>query len=521
MNDKIITKLKAKKQDFITQSKKKENKNIKYLENKHILNKKTGEIKSIKYDLVDKYSKDYNYISSVSNHINQIAIIQNLVPIFLTITLPSQYHPTTTNKKNVRIYNKNFKYSLDDYIEKGYKTIQDNYRKLLRVLTKNNTKNNTKTPYFRIVEYHQDLTPHLHCIIFFPSDVVDKKVNDIDRVIKRMVEIEELGKQYKVEVLRDVEKGAGYLLKYLKKTIKPKNKNDLYLLDGWKKLNNIRLFTHSQTTLNKADFIRVLGDFVYNIEPLIKKTNEYFNRYTHIAKSTEYMIFKNKDIETKKVDVKIKEIQNNLKGNKYIYLVVESKEKKEVISKVTKNYMQGIQKKVNHLIDYILNCNNVNGKINEINKYIIKQKKEFDVIKATLYNKKNIKNLGLNKIKKALAKYDNNFKDVEALLKKILDVNYKIVKQKLAKYDNYEFDFRTKKGNEYFNNYMTLKNKIKNITKKLDVNVLGILDTIENNVIELIEVKYKTLDKEIYRVMKNEVIKVYDKKDVEMIEWKN
>ena len=103
MNDKIITKLKAKKQDFITQSKKKENKNIKYLENKHILNKKTGEIKSIKYNLVDKYSKDYNYISSVSNHINQIAIIKNLVPIFLTITLPSKYHPTTTNRKNARI----------------------------------------------------------------------------------------------------------------------------------------------------------------------------------------------------------------------------------------------------------------------------------------------------------------------------------------------------------------------------------------------------------------------------------
>ena len=490
------------------------------------MNKKTGEIKNIKYNLVDKYSKDYNYISSVSNHINQIAIIKNLVPIFLTITLPSQYHPTTTNRKNVRIYNKNFKYSLDDYIEKGYKTIQDNYRKLLRVLTKNNTKNNTKTPYFRIVEYHQDMTPHLHCIMFFPSDVVDKKVNDIDRVIKRMVEIEELGKQYKVEVLRDVEKGAGYLLKYLKKTIKPKNKNDLYLLDGWKKLNNIRLFTHSQTTLNKADFIRVLWDFVYNIEPFIKKTNEYFNRYTHIAKRTEYMIFKNKDIETKKVDVKIKEIQNNLKGNKYIYLVVESKEKKEVISKVTKNYMQGIQKKVNHLIDYILNCNNVNGKMNEINKYIIKQKKEFDVIKETLYNKKNIKKLGLNKIKKALREYENNFKDIETLnnKNKTLYDDYREYR-KLKNNNIGNFNFKTKNDIEKWNIYckqnLEYRNIIKNITKKLDVNVMGILDVIENNVIELIEVKYKTLDKEIYRVMKNEVIKVYDKKDMEMIEWKN
>jgi hypothetical protein len=33
------------------------------------------------------------------------------------------------------------------------------------------------------------------------------------------------------------------------------------------------------------------------------------------------------------------------------------------------------------------------------------------------------------------------------------------------------------------------------------------------------ETKYRTLDKKIYRIVKNEIIKLYDKKDVEMVEF--
>ena len=105
---------------YIKYSQEREESTKRFLQDKQIYNKNTGVFTPISgFTLQKKYSKDYNYISSVTNHINQIAIIKNLVPVFLTITLPSKYHPTTTiNKK--RIPNKKFDIKLGKNYKKNY-----------------------------------------------------------------------------------------------------------------------------------------------------------------------------------------------------------------------------------------------------------------------------------------------------------------------------------------------------------------------------------------------------------------
>ena len=103
---------------YIKYSQERESSTQRFLQNKQIFNKNTGEFTPIGgFTLQKKYSKDYNYVSSVTNHINYLAVLQNLVPVFLTITLPSKYHPTATITNKKRIPNKKFDTKLGrDYI---------------------------------------------------------------------------------------------------------------------------------------------------------------------------------------------------------------------------------------------------------------------------------------------------------------------------------------------------------------------------------------------------------------------
>ena len=57
------------------------------------------------------------------------------------------------------------------------------------------------------------------------------------------------------------------------------------------------------------------------------------------------------------------------------------------------------------------------------------------------------------------------------------------------------------------------------LNKKIDIKMLEVLDDMEALLVEIMETKYRTLDKRIYRIMQNEIIKLYDKKDVEMVEF--
>ena len=246
--------------EFIRIAKEKEQNTKNYLD-KHVLRMlDMNEFVGMSFSLKKKAELDYRYYKGVSDYINKVAEEKGLVPIFLTYTLPSEYHPTTT-KTGKREWNPNYNpnYTIND----GYKLLQKAFRELTRYFKKKETnKNLDDIPYIRMMEYHKDYTVHGHAVVFLPESLVELFEAKFHRIRKQF----KLGEQYDFEILKDKSKGSGYLLKYLRKTMLSENEADLYVLDGWRKANRIRLFTHSQTFLKRKDFEKILPYYIEDIE---------------------------------------------------------------------------------------------------------------------------------------------------------------------------------------------------------------------------------------------------------------
>jgi len=252
------------KEEFIRIAQETEQKTKNYLD-KHIMKLlNMNEFVGMSFSLKKKMKLDYLYYKGVSDYINRIAESRSLVPVFFTYTLPSEYHPTTTygcRDGEERCWNK--KYNSELTIRDGYKLLQKAFRELTRYFKKKETnKNLLEIPYFRMIEYHDDFTPHLHAVIFLPEYLIEIFEKKFHRIRKDYG----LGKEYDFEVLEDKSKGSGYLLKYLRKMMLSSNEESLYILDGWRKAHGIRLFTHSRTFLKRKDFEKILPYYIEDIE---------------------------------------------------------------------------------------------------------------------------------------------------------------------------------------------------------------------------------------------------------------
>ena len=253
------------KKEYIEIAKEKEKNVINYLD-KHILHfLDINKFVEMKYSLKKKFELDYRYYKAIADYISKESITKGLVPIFVTLTLPSEYHRFRVNKKGKHEFNPNYKgYS----IKKGYKLLQKVSREILRNF-KRYTENRKgyNIPYIKTIEAHKDFTPHLHFVAWVPKFLLNKFIN----IIQSKIKLFGLGKEYKIEVLKDTEKGSAYLLKYLQKTLLDKNEHNLYALDGWRKANRIKIFTHSQVYLKRRDFEKILPHFKSSIEESLKE----------------------------------------------------------------------------------------------------------------------------------------------------------------------------------------------------------------------------------------------------------
>ena len=241
MFDNVESYLNYLRDEFIRIAKEKEQNTKNYLDKHVLMLLDMNEFVGMHFSLKKKIELDYRYYKSVSDYINSIAEKRNLVPVFLTYTLPSEYHPTTT-RSGVREWNP--KYNPEFSIKDGYKLLQKAFRELTRYFKKKETnKNLDEIPYISINEYHKDFTVHKHAVVFLPEFLIEAFEAKFHRIRKQY----RLGEQYDFEILKDKSKGSAYLLKYLRKTMLSYNEKDLYILDGWRKANRIRLFTHSHT----------------------------------------------------------------------------------------------------------------------------------------------------------------------------------------------------------------------------------------------------------------------------------
>lgn len=228
-------------------SEKKENIQQKFFNSVIIKNKNNDEIFTIKKTLESETEKYKNLIGLKVKELNRITKENNLIPLFITFTNPSKFHPFSSvrNQKDTYVLNKNYEFNdLKECISESYKNINMIYREFYK-----NIKTFSKDiKFIKIVEPHKSLICHLHRVFYIHK----KDIETIHNKYKNVCKKHNL-KQCKFKILKN-RKGSSYITKYILKNF---SKDDLQSLDGYKKLHKIRMFTMSNLDL-KTDYFKKL-----------------------------------------------------------------------------------------------------------------------------------------------------------------------------------------------------------------------------------------------------------------------
>lgn len=267
------------------------------------------EMFTIKQDVVEEFNETKNLTYLKCKELERITKEEDLEPIFITLTNPSQYHPFITSKDKTKFVglNPNFNFlNLEDSVDESY----NNVNKIFREFYKNVKKRENKSMKFiKMIEPHRSLICHLHRILYIKKGTylnVEEKFNRI----KEKFELE----QCKLERLTD-SKGSSYIIKYLLKNNKTE---DIRKFDGYKKNHNIRIFTMSNLPLSTSIFKKLYySNKELNlkiIEDIKNGVSKYQNLYHFYTKNTE--------IKEIKQDIKEKNLFKFFnKKNKKMFLV--------------------------------------------------------------------------------------------------------------------------------------------------------------------------------------------------------
>ncbi|WP_123377610.1 replication endonuclease [Aliarcobacter butzleri] len=289
-----------------------------YLFSKQILmtNTNKNEQFSINHDILKKSKDTYLYFY-FSQKILEEKYTNNsdYVGIYLTLTTPSKFHKysQTTQKANPNFDN-------TTSINQAYKMLNNSFREIYKNFRIN--RKFEKVEYSKVIEPHQNLTPHLHSVLFVKKIYVENMKNHIQNIIKK----NELGQEKLEVVINDTSRCFSYLLKYLQKTTRVQNESDYHFFNGWKKANKIRIFTSSASILNKEIYRKINN--VTKLSKDLKDKNPLKNVLENCyikTKQTNYEI--NEDYDFVEVGTK-KTIKGN-KNGRYLVNIKKERIKKE------------------------------------------------------------------------------------------------------------------------------------------------------------------------------------------------
>lgn len=213
-----------------------------FLEYGYIKDKVTGNTLKLKECVISSNHNPQRYYAEIQNRIDTLqreAESANLTPVFLTITLPSEFHPMKQKSKNDTTLIKNLKYNGTQPRE-ATKILTKMWAKLrqdrsLKDLPKN------KRMYYRVNEPHKDGTPHAHILLFIPADRIEK----VEKAFNRFY----FSKSNKF--VKDIQNAKSYIMKYINKTL-PKSKEQITqddeYLNAWYIKNRINRFCASRST---------------------------------------------------------------------------------------------------------------------------------------------------------------------------------------------------------------------------------------------------------------------------------
>ncbi|MCG3708995.1 replication endonuclease [Aliarcobacter butzleri] len=282
-NSKLYAELQENIKLYYQHSIEKEQKQKSYLEHHKFRNLSKKETLSINYDFEKKY-KEYSKITEQrALTIQELSRRKEYCSVFITLTLPSQFHPfksVATNKGRLYVEdNKDFIFSsLKEAVSCGYKELNNIYQTFYKRV-KNYVKNDLY--YVKAVENHSTMIPHLHLVLYFSFEYLDS----VKAVFKRVVEHFKLDRTDLEEVAfkDNVNYASKYLLKYIIKDLN--NGADIFkarVLDGWKRFHKIRVLTSSLLPLNVMVYKKI-----YNSVSFIEKNKINFKSDDNIVSMKE------------------------------------------------------------------------------------------------------------------------------------------------------------------------------------------------------------------------------------------
>ena len=227
-NDLVSAKLKIKRQEN-------------FLNYGYIKDNTTGNTFSLMDCIVSSNHNPQRYYAEIQNRIDTLqkeAQNAKLVAVFLTITLPSEFHPMKEDRRTKQLV-KNLKYNGIEPRE-ATKVLTKMWAKLrqdrsLKELSK------SQRMYYRVNEPHKDGTPHAHILLFLPADRIER----VEKAFERLY----FSKSNKF--VKDIQNAKSYIMKYINKTL-PKSKEQITqddeYLNAWYIKNRINRFCASRST---------------------------------------------------------------------------------------------------------------------------------------------------------------------------------------------------------------------------------------------------------------------------------
>jgi len=211
-----------------------------FLTGSFIRNNSTGQTFSLKDCIISSNHSPKRYHGEIQNRINTLdreAKSAGLTPVFLTITLPTEFHRMKQDKKG----------SLVDNPKYSGKSPRDAAKVLTKMFAKlrqdRSLKELSKSQrmYYRVNEPHKDGTPHTHILLFIPPD----RVSRVERAFYRL--FNQKGNKFE----KDIRNAASYVMKYINKTL-PLSKDhyteDDEYLNAWYTHHRINRFCSSRST---------------------------------------------------------------------------------------------------------------------------------------------------------------------------------------------------------------------------------------------------------------------------------
>ena len=204
-----------------------------------LYDKQTSNMIPLRDLVISANHSPHRYYSEVQNRVNTLtgeAERKGLVPIFMTITLPSKYHPFMLRNKKLVI---NPKFDGTPPRE-AVKALTKRFARLrndraLRDIEKDNRM------YFRVNEPHQSGTPHTHILYYVPKESIKRVISAFRRLFP----------QKGNDIQSNLRNAVAYVMKYINKTL-PKSKSDKLskkdrYLNAWYSHHRVTRFSSSRT----------------------------------------------------------------------------------------------------------------------------------------------------------------------------------------------------------------------------------------------------------------------------------